>query len=213
MKGGGSVARDLSWQRFGALTLIRRVPNDSFKRTRWLCKCQCGNETIAITSLLKNGHKTSCGCLLANKTFGERMKSHGHSVGGRLSSEYAIWHGIIQRCENSLNRSFHLYGGRGIFVSPQWKTFENFYADMGNRPAKHSIERRDNDGPYSPENCYWATSKQQSRNKRTTVFVMFQGREMCLADAAEIAGVEYGPLYDRVIRKGWEITRALIDLK
>jgi len=97
-----------------------------------------------------------------------------------------------QRCTNPNDASYPNYGGRGIFVCERWLDFENFLADMGERPEGMSLDRVDNDGPYSPANCRWATRTEQSRNTRRNRYVEVKGKRMLLADAARLLGISGG---------------------
>jgi hypothetical protein len=109
---------------------------------------------------------------------------------------------MIDRCENPNNKRWDRYGGRGIKVCRRWRiNFQTFLADVGHRPSnKHSIERRDNDGNYSPANCYWATQKEQARNTCRNRQVLLNGRTMCLSEAAELSGVNISTAKGRLIR-------------
>lgn len=100
-----------------------------------------------------------------------------------------------QRCSNPRDRNYPNYGGRGIRVCARWKKFENFYADMGDKPPGYSLERRDNEKGYNPQNCYWAPREQQARNTRRNVFVRYQGARMLLADALRAVGKTGGSLH------------------
>jgi hypothetical protein len=102
---------------------------------------------------------------------------------------------MVQRCNNSNDRSYARYGGRGISVCTRWLLFENFYADMGEKPKGLSLERRDNDAGYSPDNCYWAPLWQQSRNKRSTVRVVIDGQTVVLVDALNMFGATIGRIH------------------
>lgn len=123
--------------------------------------------------------------------------------------EYSAWKNMRRRCANKMNKSFSRYGGRGISVCKRWNVFANFLIDMGPRPSPaHSIERKNNNGNYCKENCVWATAKEQSRNRSTNRFVVFNGQEMVLAEAAEKAGLHHSLFFGR-LRLGWSEEKAL----
>lgn len=114
------------------------------------------------------------------------------------------------RCNNPKNKSFFKYGGRGITVCERWELFTNFLADMGPRPSlRHSIERKDNNGPYSPENCEWAVPKTQARNRRTSRLIEFEGVTKTLAEWSESTGLSAGTIIRRIDVSGWTIKEAL----
>jgi len=125
----------------------------------------------------------------------------------RHTGAYSSWIGMRYRCEKSYHIQFKDYGGRGISVCERWQLFENFFADMGHRPENASIDRIDNDGDYTPENCRWANRKQQSRNTSKNVFYEFDGRKMILADWGEELGFKRSTLAIR-LHHGWSIRRA-----
>lgn len=118
---------------------------------------------------------------------------------------------MINRCYAPENGAYSRYGGRGIIVCERWlNSFAAFSDDMGQRPSRfHSIDRKDNDGPYSPENCYWATPNQQTRNKRSNVWVTYKGETLVLKDMAVKHGLKYGLIYDRVVTHHWDIGSAI----
>lgn len=160
-----SRAADLSGQRFGRLTALRDVGRRG-RRRLWHCRCECGSVTTVVGSDLRSGNTQSCGCLQRERT---RVASttHGFASRNRAHRPYRTWKGMWERCTNPNHVAFARYGGRGIKVCDRWKSFPAFLADMGEKPSpQHTLDRVDNDGPYSLANCRWATPSEQSKNQR-----------------------------------------------
>lgn len=124
---------------------------------------------------------------------------------------YQAWRDMLGRCTNPANQAYPYYGGRGIRVCDSWLSFANFFADMGVKPPRMTIERGNNDGDYAPGNCRWATRLVQGRNKRSNLTVELQGRTMPLSEACELTGVAYWTAYARITRLGWARERAVVD--
>lgn len=135
-------------------------------RIFWKFRCDCGITKKISLSNVKFGASRSCGCLRKQMASARQM-SHGEAVHGKESAEYTAWKAMRTRCSNPKTLCAKNYLGRGIRVVKRWGRFENFLSDMGRRPSpKHSLDRKNNDGNYSPLNCRWATRKQQNNNKR-----------------------------------------------
>lgn len=201
---------ELLGQTFGKWSVIERLgpimPHT--RRVYWLCRCTCGTERPVWGIDLRRGGSLSCGC--------ETNVRHGHTRGGKIRPEHNIWNGMLGRCHNPNDRGYHRYGGRGIYVCDRWRFGENdksayecFVEDMGDRPTKHhSIDRINNDGPYAPWNCRWATYVEQGRNQSTNRRVTYHGRNINLSEALELSGLPRNTYYAR-LERGMTPTEAL----
>lgn len=185
-----------SGNRFGSLVLLERTTKKGHDWL-WLCRCDCGSTSQVTAGNLRSGNTRSCGC---RRT---RVRKESKTIHGRSRQRiYWIWTGMLARCHNSASPAYGNYGARGIVVCDSWREFANFYRDMGEPLPGQTIDRINNDGPYSPENCRWASRSTQSRNTRANTVVTIHGVSKCIADWADDLGVPAARLSAR-LRLGW----------
>lgn len=187
---------DVTGNRYGRFVVTGEAPQRGHHRYVF-ARCDCGTEKNVCLDSLRGGGTVSCGCFLSD--INKSRSTHGWARRGPKPSEYTTWCSMIRRCANPRDSAFYRYGGRGITVCERWRhDFAAFLADMGPKPsAKHSIDRIDNDGPYSPENCRWATKKEQQRNRRNAVFVDVEGVRHRLLDIVEQTGIKPDTIAER----------------
>ena len=198
------VPLDITGLKFNKLTVIgfyKTINGASY----WNVKCDCGNKKALVRYAITGKRPTkSCGCILMETP---PRKTHGLSK----TVEYKTWKKMRGRCFNKLDKRYSYYGKRGIVVCKRWELFENFFKDMGPKPSKtHSIDRIDNNGPYSKENCRWATKTEQAGNKRNNIVVKFNGKTKCLAAWARETGISQSLLKYR-LRAKWGVERMLTE--
>jgi len=159
------VAKQLAGQVFGRLTVVERFRSRK-GRVTWLCRCECGALHEAVSHALTSGHTKSCGCWKDERNRATPVV-HGHALrASGKSPTYYSWQAMLLRCNNPISKSYKDYGGRGITICDRWLKFENFLADMGERPKGLTLDRRNVNGDYEPGNCRWATRKEQAMNTR-----------------------------------------------
>jgi hypothetical protein len=197
--------QNLTGKRFGRLVVIKHLPQ---KQIMCLCKCDCGSpEKIIHNKLLLAGQSTSCGCYRL-----EQAKKANTKHGKNKSKVHRIWRAMKGRCENQNNDNYKNYGGRGIFFCEEWRVFQNFYNDMGDPPVNGTLERIDNNGPYAPWNCRWATRAEQVRNRRNSIWITFNEKTQILADWAVETGIPVATLRYRY-KTGWPLEKMFASNK
>lgn len=204
--------------KYGRLTVVRNMGYISghYNTPKYIveAKCECGFIILCPIGRIRNGNTKSCGCLAKDET-SKRSTTHGHKnrkiYGENGSSLYFIWGGVKQRCLNPKHAAYHRYGGRGITICDRWKdSFDNFLQDMGGSyKSKLTLERVDNNKGYCPENCRWATMKEQANNTNTNKHITYNGETLTITQAAEKYGLSYSLLVTRISTYKWSIEKAL----
>jgi len=193
---------------FGKWTVIREVEKRG-KNRYVLCRCACGREKPVMVQTLASGDSTRCRSC-SNRKIAFR---HGQASQIQPTPTYRSWLAMRRRCHSPRATSYDRYGGRGIRVCDRWDDFNNFLADMGERPsAEHTIDRLDCDGDYQPGNCRWATPIQQGNNRRCNRVLTLGERSQTLAQWAQELGIDERTISERL--KRWTVEEALtIPLK
>lgn len=204
-----AVVKDLTGQRFGRLTAIAEVGRTNNGNAKWLCKCDCGGEKVVASFGLRSGRTQSCGCIKREQN--ETMfTTHGES-GHRKTKLYRIWSGMKSRCLNSNWDCYQKYGAKGTDICTEWvdsyESFRDWAMKNGYRDGL-TIDRKDNSKGYSPDNCRWATTKEQNNNRTNNHRLTFNGKTQTMAEWSEELGMSYKAIEHR-INRGWPVSAAL----
>lgn len=201
---------DITGRRFGRWTVIKHTPRDEGEKpgqSRWQCRCKCGTikDKVQYGGLV-SGASLSCGCL--RRELRVKPTSIVHS---QRNPVYAIWMSMKTRCYNTKHPTFKLYGQRGISVCQRWlDSFDIFAEDMGPRPSPdHSVERKNNNGHYTPMNCVWATRDEQNSNKRSNRRIEWKGETRTLTQITRMEDVGYVEVHRQVFKLGKTIDEAV----
>lgn len=195
--------KDLTGTKIGRWSVIERAEDHITKSgthfTMWKCKCDCGKEKVVYANALLNGKSKSCGCYgkeRASIVCSNNFSNHKESK-TRL---YKIWSYMKKRCLNKESSNYFNYGGRGISICDEWTQYDSFrdWAISNGYRDDLSIDRIDVNGNYCPSNCRWATSKEQSNNRRSTKYYTFDGETHTISEWAELVGVSYKCMYKRL---------------
>ncbi len=204
------LKHDLTNLIFSDLLVLYRTDYNN-RKVMWACLCNCGSLPKVTSENLIKGKTKSCGCRRsanASKIF----KTHGQASYKYRTKTYTVWTGMKNRCLNKNNHAYDKYGGRGIMVCNRWMKFDNFYADMGEKPEGMSIERTDNSKGYSPENCKWATCIEQANNTRKNKCYEYNGESLTIPQWGRKLSINHKMLAKR-IRNGMSIEDAILNPK
>ncbi len=196
---------DITGQKFNILTAISFSHLNKFKHHCWLFKCDCGKEKIISKAKVTIGHTKSCGCR-KNK---DKIR-HGYTG----TKTYKSWKLMIARCRNlKSNDKYKNYAGRGIGVCDRWReSFVNFLEDMGERPKDKTLDRVNNNGNYEPNNCRWATQREQMNNVRYNINISFQNKTKTLSEWCRLLRLNYDMAYNR-FKRGLSFEKIVKELR
>lgn len=202
---------DLAGQKFGKLKVLHRCKGISSKHTYWKCVCECGNETVVDAYKLKSGSTKSCGCWKGE------LERKSHTTHGMTGSRlHNIWFNIKKRCRNPNYPEYADYGGRGIDVCEEWfgnfEAFEKWSIANGYDDTL-TIDRKDNNKGYSPDNCRWVTPAEQSVNKRNNIYTTYHGEKIVCYRLAKRLGITHRKCKRMILSgmSGDEIEREVVN--
>ena len=195
---------DITGNKYNKLTVVNRVENSKDGKSRWLCLCDCVNKTIVSGSNLKTGLVKSCGCLSHKKAWNRYVKESSKRL-------YSIWSKMKTRCKNKNVPAYKNYGGRGILICKEWENFLIFesWAYHNGYEDSMSIERKDVNGNYCPENCCWIPIEKQAANRRTSYKIEYNGQTLNLTDLCKKLGLNYKRVHNRIHKLGWSVEKAI----
>ena len=181
------------------------------EKPKYYCVCDCGNIKEFVIYNIARTH--SCGCYRVQ--VGKNRKTHGQSGKSSVKTKaYSVWSNMKSRCTNPKTSQYSYYGGRGIKISEEWKSFENFYKDMGEVPVGMTLDRIDPNGNYEVSNCRWASLTEQARNKNNSMFLHLDGVKIHLTEASERFSIKKQTIWARIKLSGWTDRQAVgLDAK
>lgn len=206
------TTKDLTNLKFGKLTAIKINGKAKDGSYLWECLCECGNKYSVMSHLLRSGKRTNCGCVQI-----QHIKDANTKHGFSYNNFYRCWSSMKGRCHNKNNAHYKHYGGRGIKYQESWKEFINFKNDMYESYLEHSkeygerettIDRQDNNGNYTKENCKWKTYLEQQNNKRSNRVIEYNGEKLTLTEISRKYNINANTLFSR-IESGWSIDKAI----
>lgn len=197
-------------QKYGRLTVLELDRVGKHYSRFYLCRCDCGTEKVINVYTLTSGNTVSCGC---HRRENAQRKDNKHRTHGNSKSKlYSVWHGMKNRCHNTNASDYADYGGRGITVCPEWRgsfeSFQKWALSNGFKPDL-TIERVDTNKGYSPDNCTWATSKEQARNRRSSQWHTINGETKLFSEWCEEYGISRSTVYNRMKRNNLTFQQAL----
>lgn len=203
-------AKSFIGKRNNKLTVIDYCFDESGTMVKLVCKCDCGNEKSFYPHIFTSGAIKSCGCLRRETRENFHCVKHGYAY----DSLYRKFLCMKRRCYWENDPHYNYYGGRGITICDEWLdnpgNFVEWAVETKPKDGKYSLDRIDNDGPYAPWNCRWVTMKEQSRNKRSTRIIEYNGEKKCLSDWAKEFNMSDETLRCR-LKRGWSVERALTE--
>lgn len=204
---------DITGQKFNRLTAIRCVGKDKHNYALWEFKCDCGKTIVARGKYVRNGNTKSCGCYNID-SIKARNKIIHRKHGETHTKLFHIWTGMLTRCNNKNAINFHDYGAKGVSVCEEWAKdfikFRDWALENGYSPEL-TIDRRDFNGNYEPDNCRWITMKEQQRNRSSNKLITYKGETHCMVEWAEIVGIKYDILQKRLNNPNYSVERALTE--
>lgn len=191
----GDQLKNIKGQKFNRWTVLEFSHNNG-RKSFWKCRCDCGTESVIGSYSLRSGGSKSCGC------FRRLLDNQPGTIHGMTGTPtFKSWCRMIARCCQPGSTGYKRYGGAGIMVCERWKKFDNFFADMGHRPSGKSLDRFPNkDGNYEPENCRWATAKEQNQNQNKNISITIDGVTNVLSEWARHFKISRNTVVNRILK-------------
>lgn len=212
----GNGFNNLTGRDFGRLTVLGLSAKKVGRKSYWVCQCSCGNKKIVRSDLLIGGKVRSCGCLKKEQdNINLDRTTHGQTTQG-YSRLWGIWEGMKKRCSNPKDTNYMKYGARGIKVCKEWQhSFEAFQSWSITHGYKDdlTIERLDVNKGYNPDNCAWILGKNQANNRRSSIFIEWDGQKLNLKQWSKKLGINYGTLNSRYKRDGMRPPELFMPVK